>query len=155
VRSFSYRTAVEKAEKIIETLAIPWPELALSDIDVQQGNLMLMSEKLARITYHIVSVNNQLVFFVSRQVAAREVLEHAVNRNLARPEPDGRKLNKDIRIAVEISRAKPLRNMKIELIEAGAIIRSLELTRESLDLLWRTVSRCISARAAEPLDRND
>lgn len=154
VRSFTYRTAVEKAEALLAELAIPWEELRLSDIDVQQGNLLLMSEKLARITHHIVVLNNRLTGYLARQTAAKEVLEHAVNRNMARPEENGRRLNKDVRIAVEISRAKPLRNMKIELIEDGAAIKVLELTRDSLDLMWRTVSRCISARTAEPLDRD-
>jgi len=156
VRGYTHEQAVARADAALVELAIPWDELRLTDLDVQQGNLLVMSERLARITYHIVQVNNKLTGLVSRHAAARELLEHAVNRGLGRSgEEAERRFTKDVRIALLISRVKQMRNMKIELIEGGAAIKALELTRDSLDLMWRTVSRCVSARMSEPLDRSD
>jgi hypothetical protein len=51
-----------------------------------------------------------------------------------------------------IHEQKPLRNAKIDLIEAGAFLKAMEHTKDSLDTLWRTASRIISARLKEPID---
>ena len=149
-----WRQAVEKASKLVEELAVPWGELAITSLDVQDGNLMALSEKLARTSFYIVQVNNHLTRLLATQYAAKEMLEHAVNRSMARGDSSegGRKPAIAARQAAIISQDKRLRNMKIEVIESGAAIKSLETLRESLDLLWRTTSRIISSRMSEPTD---
>lgn len=146
-----WRQAVERAEKMVQDLAIPWEQLTVTDLDIGDGNLMLLSEKLARAAYYIVQVNNQLTRLLALQAVAKEMLEHAANRNLAR-EYDGPKLAIAVRTAVEISRNKPLRNLKIEIIESTAAIKALETVKDSLETLWRTTSRVMSARIKEPID---
>src|SRR3989304_4537318 len=110
-----WRQAVERADKIIDDLAIPWGELAITDLDVQDGNLMILSEKLARISFYIVQVGNRMVRISANNYAAREMLDHAVNRNLAR-ERGEKKPAIAVRMAAAISKDKRLRNLKIETI---------------------------------------
>src|SRR3990167_7504995 len=146
--------AVEKASKLVEELSVPWGELAITTLDIQDGNLMALSEKLACTSFYIVQVNNHLTGLLAAQYAAKEMLEHAVNRSRERGESGGGGRNPAIaaRQAAIISQDKRLRNMKIEIIESGAAIKSLETLRESLDLLWRTTSRVLSSRMSEPID---
>ena len=146
-----WRQAVERAEKIIDDLAIPWGELAITDLDVQDGNLMILSEKLARISFYIVQVGNRMVRLSANNYAAREMLDHAVNRNLAR-ETGEKKPAIAVRMAAAISKDKRLRNLKIETIESGAALKALEATKDSLDTLWRTTSRIMSVRQSEPIE---
>ncbi len=151
-----WRTAIEKAEKIVEDLAIPWEELYVDESDITDGNLINLSEKLAKTSYHIVQVNNHLTRSVAVQAAAKETLDHAVNRILARGDDINGVSPKpaiDARKAAIISRDKRLRNTKIELVESGALIRSLDNIKESLDMIWKTTSRILSARLHEPIDR--
>jgi len=152
VHTWWWRQAVEKSEKLVEELAVPWGELMLTNLDIQDGNMMALSEKLARTSFYIVQVNNRLTRLVPTQIAAKEMLEHAVNRILARDDSEGRKPAADIRRAAAISRDKRLRNMKIEYIESTAAIKALEVLKESLETLWRTISRCLSVRLREPLE---
>ena len=146
-----WRQAVEKAEKLIAELNIPWGEIAITDLDIQDGNLMIMSEKLARISFYIVQVNNRLAYLAATNYAAKEMLEHAVNRVLARGSEEKRAAIA-VRTAAAISRDKRLRNLKIESIESGTAMKALEATRDSLETLWRTTSRIISSRMAEPIE---
>jgi len=147
-------TPVKKAEQLLSALEVPWEELQLSEVDVQQGNIMLMTEKLARIAHYIVKMNSLLSGILARQVSSRDLLDHAVSRALGmNDDSDGKRQVKDVKIAMIISGNKKLKSLKIELIELGAAVKLLELNKESLDLIWRTVSRCISARSAEPIDR--
>ena len=153
MQTWGWRQAVERAEKIIEELAVPWGELVITDLEIADGNMMALSEKLARTSFYIVQVNNKLTRLLALQAAAKDALEHAVNRILARVDNEGhRPPPADIRRAATISRDKRLRNLKIELIEAGAQIKALETTKDSLETLWKTVSRIISCRLREPLD---
>ena len=151
-----WRTAVEKAEKLIEDLEIPWDEITIDNTDIEEGNLAILSEKLAKVAYYEIQVNNKLTRFVAVQAASKEALDHAVSRILARGDDvDGTKPKPsiDARRALIISRDKRLRNTKIEIIESGTAMKSLELTKESLDILWKTISRILSARLHEPIDR--
>src|SRR3989304_712187 len=154
MQTWWWRQAVERAEKVIEELAVPWGELAITDLELQDGNMMIFSEKLARTSFYIVQVNNRLTRLLALQSAAKEALDHAVNRILARKgnDEEGRKPAADIRRAAAISRDKRLRNLKIELIEAGAQIKALETMKDSLEVLWRTISRCLSIRLREPIE---
>lgn len=151
-----WRTAIEKADKLIEELEIPWEELAISEEDITDSNTMILCEKLAKANYYIVQTNNKLTRLIAIQSASKEVLDHAVNRILARGDDiDGvsPKPSLDARRAFIISRDKRLRNAKIESIESLAAIKSLENVRESLDMTWKTTSRILSARFHEPVDR--
>ena len=59
----------------------------------------------------------------------------------------------EARRAAIISRDKRLRNTKIECVESAAAIKALENVGESLDVMWKTTSRIMSARQHEPIDR--
>lgn len=163
---WSWRQAAEGAQKLVEGLQIPWTDLECSGPEVAVGDLMAYSEKLAKTSHYIVRVNALLAPLASRQVAAKEQLDHAVNLKMARQETYGmegdfaagettkpaRKPAQALRAAATISKDKRLRNMKIDLIETSAAIRALETTLAALDILWRTTSRIVSARLKEPID---
>lgn len=159
-QGWNWRDAAARAEKLVSDLEVPWPQLEVAAAEVEAGNLMELSKKLALTAHYIVRVNDLLTPLLARQHTAKEMLEHAVARGMANveinPAPDAPKKlpARELRAAAYISRDKRLRNMKIEIIEGGAAIKVLEQTRDSLDLLWRTTSRLISARSAEPLDRD-
>lgn len=148
-----WRQAIERVDKLIEKLAIPWEELVITELELTDSSMMGLSEKLAHASFYIVQVNNRLTHLLALQSAGKEALEHAVNKMLAHgDDSEGRKPAADIRRAAAISRDKRLRNLKIELIEAGAQIKALETTKDSLDTLWRTASRVLSCRLREPID---
>lgn len=147
-----WRQAIDKAEKLVAELNIPWGELALTDLDIADGNMGMLSEKLARSSFYIVQINNRLTRLLAVQIAAKEMLEHALNRNLARESGEGRKPSIEVRKAAAVSRDKRLRNLKIEFIESTAAIKSLEVLKESLETLWKTTSRIISVRLREPIE---
>jgi hypothetical protein len=92
----------------------------------------------------------------ARQSAAKEALDHAANQRIGRDEKrsqeEGRRPAIAVRAAMLIHAEKPLRNAKIDVMESGAFLKALEHTKDSLDVLWRTVSRIISARLKEPID---
>ena len=148
-----WRQAVERADKLVEELSVPWGELAITDLDVSNGNLNSLSEKLARTSFYIVQVNNRLTHLLANQYAAKEMLDHAVGLSLSRyDDGEGKRHTIDVKRAAAISRNKRLRNLKIETIESGAAIKALETLKESLDILWRTTSRIISGRLKEPIE---
>lgn len=151
MQTWWWRAAVDKAEALVDGLAIPWGELTVTDLDITDGNLMTLSEKLARTSFYIVQANNKLTRLLALNSAAKDTLEHAVSRTIGRDD-DGRRSTKDVKIAAAISRDKRLRNLKIELIESTSAIKALETTKDSLETLWRTTSRIVSARLKEPID---
>jgi len=156
MQTWWWRDAVKKTEKIIEELAIPWDDLAVSEDDITEGNLVVLSEKLAKTSYYIVQTNNVLTRVVAVQAASKEALEHAVSRILARGDDINGVSPKpaiEARKAAIISKDKRLRNTKIELVESQTALRALESVKESLDISWKTVSRIMSARLHEPIDR--
>lgn len=151
-----WRKAVEKADKLVEELAVPWEDLSLDENDITNPELMNLSEKLARISYYIVQTNNKLTRLLAIQSASRETLDHAVSRMLASGDDlNGVKPKPSIesRRAAIISEDARLRNTKIEIVESGAAIKALENMRESLDVMWKTTSRIMSVRIHEPIDR--
>lgn len=148
------------AQAVIDGLGIPWSEIEISQTDVEDGNLMLLSKRLAVSASFIVRLNGILTPLLAKQHAATEMLDHAVAARLAQQETDPkpedspkRKPARDMRAAYLISHDERLRALKISIINLDTTILTLEQTRDSLDLLWRTTSRLISARAAEPIDR--
>ena len=156
MQTWWWRDATKKAEEIIKKLEIPWDDIIIDNIDIEEGNLILLSEKLAKTAYYIVQANNYLTRHIAVQSASKEALDHAVNRIIARGddiEGVSPKPSIDARRAAAISRDKRLRNTKIEYIESTAIIKSLETVKESLDITWKTTSRIMSARLQEPIDR--
>ncbi len=156
MQTWWWRVAVKKTEKIIEVLDIPWDDLAVSEDDITEGNLVVLSEKLAKTSYYIVQTNNVLTRVVAVQAASKEALEHAVSRILARGDDINGVSPKpaiEARRAAIISKDKRLRNTKIELVESQTALRALESVKESLDISWKTVSRIMSARLHEPIDR--
>ena len=156
VSTWWWRTAVEKADKLIEELAVPWEELALEEDDITNPELMNLSEKLARIAYYIVQTNNKLTRLIAIQSASKETMDHAVYKLLASGDDlNGEKPKPSIeaRKAAIISLNEKLRSTKIEVIESGAAVKSLENVKESLDIMWKTTSRIMSARIHEPIDR--
>ena len=148
--------AVEKAEKIIKDLEIPWDDLAVSEDDITDGNLVALSEKLAKTSYYIIKTNNILTRVVATQAASKEALEHAVSKILATGDDINGRSHKpaiEARRAAIISNNARLREAKIDLVESQTILRALENVKESLDISWKTISRILSARLHEPIDR--
>ena len=154
LKGWWYHKAVEKAEAAVAGLEIPWEELQITGADVEQGDLLALTKKLATASTHIVHLNDILTGAMVRMSAAKEAVDQAVHQMMASREAqeEGRPPAIAIRIAALIHKHKPLRNAKIEIIEAGATIKALEVTKDSLDILWRTASRIISARLKEPVD---
>lgn len=156
LQGWNWREAAARADKIVEGLTVPWGELLCTTEDVADGNLMNLSGKLAKISYYIVQCNNILTRLLSMRSLAKESLEQAVNKALAMEAAfgtSGKSPAQALRAASLVSRNRQLRSLKIELMEAGAQIEALSTVKESLDVLWRTASRVISARASEPIDR--
>ncbi len=147
-----YHAAEKKIAEQVEALEIPWDDLVVTEEDIQEGNLIALSGKLAKISGFSVKINQLLATQAARLVASKEMLDHAVLRKLADPPEDreGPKLSIGVRSALAISQSKPLRHAKIDSVESGAFVKALETTRDSLDVLWRTCSRVISARLREP-----
>ena len=146
--------AIEKGKKMIDGLEIPWDELDAVELSVVEAQMIEFSERLAKISHYVVKVNNLLVMFHPRFFAAKEALEQGVNRRLALDSvgAEGKQPAIALRTAAAISRQLPFRQAKIEIIELGAAIKALEATKESLEHMWATVSRMLSARLKEPID---
>ena len=151
--AWSPAAAVERTEALLAELAIPWEELHCATKDVEEGNLLNLSHKLARIANYAVRVNHVLTRLLARRTLLRETLEQATDRRLAEPQTDGKRLAIDLRRAALIHETPALRRMKIDLIETASQVEVLTGAKDSLDLLWKTCSRIMSARQSEPLDR--
>ncbi len=151
-----YTKAVEQVETALDELNIPWEDLHVTGDDIESGDLMRLSKKLAMASHYIVKINDLTTIVAARHAAAKEALEHASNQRAGRDEKydksEGRKPTIAVRLAMIIHSEKPLRDAKIDVIEAGAFLRAMEHTKDSLDVLWRTASRIISARLKEPID---
>lgn len=157
LKGWWYTKAVEKVEKALDGLDIPWEELRVTGEEIESGNLFALAKKLALISHNIIKVNDFLTLVAARHSAAKEALEQASNQRLARDDKYGgdegaRRPAIAVRLAAMIHQEKPLRDAKIEVIEAGAFLKAMEFTKDSLDVAWRTVSRIVSARLAEPND---
>lgn len=156
LKGWWYTKAVEQVEDALDELNIPWEDLHVTGDDIQSGDLMRLSKKLAMASHYIVKLNDLTTVVAARQSAAKEALEHASNQRVGRDEihdkSEGRKPPIAIRIAMIIHSNKPLRNAKIDVIESGAFLKAMEHTKDSLDFVWRTTSRIISARLKEPID---
>lgn len=152
VKGWWYHRGVEKAQKVVDGLEVPWDDLDVSIQEVEAGNLVALSSKLANISHYLVRANTLVGRVSLRHHAAKEALSHAAHLVLSREQGDERKPAIAVRLAAAISRQKPLRNAQIEVIEAGALLRGLERTVDALDICWKTVSRILSARLREPLD---
>lgn len=155
LKGWWYHQAIERAEKAVAALEIPWDELHVTGEEAEEGNLAVLSKKLAVTSYHIVQVNNVLSGSAVRLAAAKEAVEQAVHQMIASRDSqdgEGRRPPIAVRIAALIHQHKPLRNGKIEIIESTAAMKALEQTKESLDVIWRTASRLISTRLKEPID---
>ncbi len=156
LKGWWYTQAVEKVEAALDELNIPWEDLRVSEDAVASGDLMELSKKLALTSHYIVRVNDLLTSTAARYYAAKEALEQAANQRVGRDEKydktEGRKPAIAVRLAMIIHAEKPLRNAKIDIIEAGAFLKAIEYTKDSLDTLWRTASRVISSRLKEPID---
>lgn len=156
LKGWWYTQAVEKVETALDELDIPWEDLRVNEEAVESGDLMALSKKLALTSHYIVKVNDLLTSTSARYYAAKEALEQAANQRAGHLEKydktEGRKPAIALRLAMIIHIEKPLRNAKIDIIEAGAFLKAMEHTKDSLDNLWRTASRIISARLKEPID---
>ncbi len=152
IRGWWYHRALDKIREQVEDLKIPWDDLVVTEEDIVEGNLIALSGKLAKISGFHVRINQKLATQAARLVASKEALDHAVARILANPPPEGPKLSIGVRSALAISQQTPLRHAWIDSIESAAFVKALEQTRDSLDLLWRTCSRVISARIREHID---
>jgi hypothetical protein len=152
VKGWWYHRGIDRAEKAIEGLAIPWDDLEVAGEDIEEGNLVELSKRLALISYQLVRANKLVGQVALRHHAAKEALGHASHLILSREKAEEKKSAIAVRLAAAISRQKPLRNAQIEVIEAGAMLKALERTVDALDILWKTVSRIMSARLREPLD---
>ncbi len=152
--SWWYTTAVDKARELVKGLEVPWGELQVDAMHVSETNLVIFSELLAKVSYYIVKVNDHLILLQAKAYASKEALEQAVNKRLYydEKESEGKTPAIALRTAAVISRTKAFRNAKIELIESNTAIKSLEVVHASLERLWQTASRILSARLKEPLD---
>ena len=157
LKGWWYGQAVKKVEEAIAELAIPWEELHVTGPEIDQGDLMTLSKKLAMASHFIVKVNGLLTVATAQHAAGKEALEQATGQMMAQEDKfgewgEGRKPAIAVRTAALIHKRKPLRNAKIDIIEGGAFIAALSHTKDSLETLWRTASRIISARLKEPLE---
>jgi len=157
LKGWWWRKAVQKVESMLDDFNIPWEDLHVTKELIEAGDLMELSKVLAETSHYIVRVNQQYGLIAARLSAAKEALDQATHqilgsREAQQEETAGRKPAIAVRVAALIHKQKPLRNAKIEVIEATAFMRALEQTKESLDVLWRTASRIISARLKEPID---
>jgi hypothetical protein len=155
LKGWWYTLAIEKVEQALTALNIPFEELRVTEEDIESGDLMRLSKKLAISSHYIIKVNEMLTLVEARNSAAKDALDHASNQRVGRDERykgEGRQPAIAVRIAMAIHEEKPLRNAKIDVIETAAFLKALEHTKNSLDILWRTASRIISARLKEPID---
>lgn len=156
LKGWWYTTAVAKVEKALAALKIPWDDVETTDEDIESGDLMRLSKKLALASHHIVKVNNLRIVASARHSAAKGALEQAVHQRAGRDQRyakvEGRPPPIDVRLAMIIHSEKPLRNAKIDIIETEALLKALEYAWGSLDFHWRTTSRIISSRLREPID---
>lgn len=154
LKGWWYHKAVEKVEQKLDELDIPWEELHVTGPEIESGDLMALSKKLAIASHYIVQVNDVLTLMEARYSAAKEALEQASHQRIAREDKheEGRRPAIAVRIAAIIHQEKPLRNAKIDVIEAGAFLKAIGHTKDSLEVLWRTASRIISARLREPIE---
>jgi len=150
---WSPAAAEQRLAALLAELAVPWEELHCGTKDVEEGNLLNLALKLALIANYTVRCNHVLTRLLARRTLLRETLEQSTDRRLAEPAAEGKRQAIDIRRAALIHETPALRRMKIDLIEGQAQIDALSGAKDSLDLLWKTCSRIISARSAEPLDR--
>ena len=126
--------------------------LGENDLLVLIKRLLNLAMKLAKISHYIVQVNGLLTRLLAQRTLRREVLEQAVDRRMAAGAGDGRRMAQALRRAALIHDTAPLMALKTEVMEAQAQIEALGQVKESLDVLWRTCSRIISARLKEPLE---
>src|SRR3990167_2714899 len=156
VRGWWYTTAATKVETLVASAEVDWDACRLTDAEIDNGDTTLYTRKLNRIAGHLVWVSTQLVRTEAVLEAAREAVDHACTRQLALEE-NGKvarlKGSQAQRLALFISPNPTMRRAKVENIELAAQRTALAHLREALDILWRTTSRAISARAAEPLER--
>jgi len=143
--------AEKRVQKVVGDLAVPWDSLHCGTKDVEEGNLVNLSLKLAYISHHIVRVNNLLTMLLAQRTLRRETLDQALDRRLAEP-GDGKRMAKDVKRAALIHNSPQLRQLKIDVMEGMATIEALGMVKDSLDVLWRTASRIISARLREPIE---
>jgi len=150
IRGWWYPKAIEKAEKLAASLEIPWEQMKPSIKEIEDGSISGLTEKLSLTAAHIIRLSTVLAPLEAGLVARKETLDQAVHRKIAvTPE---NKQSITIRSADLIAGSKALKIAKIEIIEAQTQKVMLEKFLDALNIQWKTLSRIISARLAEPLE---
>lgn len=149
VSGWWYDEATGRIEDVVEGLNIPWSELEISDREAMEMEANEISGKMAQVSNYIMNVSRRRSRIDTKLYLAKSALDHAVNKLLSKNESKGAVA---VRVAAIISSDKRLRNAKIEVMEGEALKRSLDGVSDALDIIWRTLSRMLSARTHEPVE---
>ncbi len=144
-----YDTAQERVEEAIESLSIPWEELEMNEGAALEDEAPALSERLAKVSSCMVRVGRERSRIDAQLHLAKEALDHAVQRLLAKDDSKGTVAAKT---ATLISADKRLRNAKIEVMEGEALKKRLDGVNNALDMIWKTTSRVLAVRLREPVD---
>ena len=144
-----YDTAQKRVEEAIDNLSIPWEELEMGEGAALEEEAPALSERLAKISSYMVRVGRERSRIDSQLHLAKEALDHAVQRLIAK---DDSKATIAAKTATLISADKRLRNAKIEVMEGEALKKALDGISHALDTIWKTTSRVLAVRLKEPGD---
>lgn len=144
-----YDKAQKRVEEAIDNLSIPWEELEMSEGAALEEEAPALSERLAKISSYMVRVGRERSRIDSQLHLAKEALDHAVQRLIAKDDSKGTIAAKT---ATLISADKRLRNAKIEVMEGEALKKALDGISHALDTIWKTTSRVLAVRLKEPVD---
>lgn len=144
-----YDQAIEKVDMIIAQLEIPWDEIQIDERGAVDEEAAGLSERLAKVSFYMVRVGRERSRVDSRLHLAKSALDHAVQRLIAEDESKATIASKTASI---ISGDVRLRDAKIEIMEGESLKRALDGVGESLDIIWKTTSRILSARLREPVE---
>ena len=148
-KAWWYEEALVKLEKALDQFEIPWGELQISDKQAVNEESAALQERLGRLSYYMVQVGRERARVDSRLYLAKSALDHVVQKQLAEGEEKG---TVAARAALIVSKSSRLKQAKIDVMEGEALKRLLDSTADSLQTLWNTTSRILTARLREPVE---
>ena len=131
------------------TALIPWSDLEVSTEEAIQGDLPVLEGKIALVGITAVRVLGLLRTVELLAGATKDALDRGVQHGLGAREDKGTVAG---RTAALFAGDDELDYLQRELHGLETRRRVLQGQREALDMLWRTLSRLISARMYEPPD---
>lgn len=144
-----YDQAIEKVDELITQLEIPWEEIQLDEQGAVDEEAAGLGERLAKVSFYMVRVGRERSRVDSHLHLTKSALDHVVQRLLSDDEGKGTVAAKTAAI---ISSDARLKAAKIDIMEGESLKRALDGVNESLDIIWKTTSRILSARLREPVE---